>query len=64
LQTPGMLDAELVRKNLLAGALDVATQPFLRRVLIDEWERLGEPFQKFLADNRLSSHMMVVARRA
>jgi SAM-dependent methyltransferase len=62
-QTPGMLDAELVRKAVLAGEYDVTHQPLLRCVLIDEWHRLGAPFQNFLAKNQLSSHMMVVARR-
>jgi 2-polyprenyl-3-methyl-5-hydroxy-6-metoxy-1,4-benzoquinol methylase len=61
--TPGRLDAELVRKQVLAGELCVSTQPFLQRVLIDEWERLGEPFQDFLAANGLSSNMWVVGRR-
>ena len=33
-------------------------------VLIDEWDRVGEPFQDFLAANGLSSNMWLVARRA
>jgi len=59
--TPGRLDAELVRKRALAG--NVELEPFLRRVLIDEWDRLGEPFQDFLAANGLSSSLWLVARR-
>jgi 2-polyprenyl-3-methyl-5-hydroxy-6-metoxy-1,4-benzoquinol methylase len=59
--TPGRLDAELVRKRALAG--EAALDPFLRRVLIDEWERLGEPFQDFLAGAGLSSNLWLVARR-
>jgi SAM-dependent methyltransferase len=55
--TPGRLDAELVRKR--APDLD----PFLQRVLIDEWDRLGEPFQDFLAAHGLSSNMWLIARR-
>jgi hypothetical protein len=42
---------------------DLPLDPFLRRVLIDEWDRLGWPFQQFLAANGLSSHMWVVARK-
>jgi len=61
--TPGELDAELVRKKVLAGAFDLANRPFLRTVLIEEWERLAEPFQRFLADNMLSSHMWLVATK-
>ena len=60
--TPGRLDAEIVREAALKGDADLSNQPFLRRVLIDEWERLGWPFQKFLANQGLSSHMWVTAR--
>ena len=35
----------------------------MRRVLIDEWETMGGPFQRFLAENGLSSHMWIAARR-
>ena len=61
--TPGKLDAEIVRKRGLSGLLDLSEQPFLRRVLLDEWDRLGEKFQLFLAENLLSSHMWIVARK-
>jgi SAM-dependent methyltransferase len=61
--TPGRLDAELVRKCALSGGLSLEGQPFLKRVLIDEWDRLGVPFQRFLADNCLSTHMWLVARK-
>ena len=61
--TPGRLDAELVRKAIQEDRFDVSQQPFLRRVLIDDWERLGWPFQQFLAENGLSSHLWVVARK-
>ena len=36
---------------------------FLQRVLIDEWERLGRGFQTFLAENGLTSHMWLAARK-
>jgi 2-polyprenyl-3-methyl-5-hydroxy-6-metoxy-1,4-benzoquinol methylase len=61
--TPGRLDAELVRDAVLAGKLSVGSDAFLKRVLIDDWERLGWPFQQFLAAHGLSSHMWLVSRR-
>jgi 2-polyprenyl-3-methyl-5-hydroxy-6-metoxy-1,4-benzoquinol methylase len=62
-QTPGELDAELVRKGMLAGHIDSGTRPFLKRVLIDEWTSLHEPFQRFLSANLLSSNMLLVGRK-
>jgi SAM-dependent methyltransferase len=61
--TPGRLDADLVRQKILAGSFNVDDQPFLKRVLVEDWERLGEPFQAFLRDNGLSSNMMVTATK-
>jgi 2-polyprenyl-3-methyl-5-hydroxy-6-metoxy-1,4-benzoquinol methylase len=62
-RTPGQLDAELVRNAILAGELNADTQPFLRRILIDDWEQSGHAFQQFLAQNGLSSHMLLTARK-
>jgi 2-polyprenyl-3-methyl-5-hydroxy-6-metoxy-1,4-benzoquinol methylase len=59
--TPGRLDAEFVREAALKG--EIALDPFLHRVLIAEWDRLGWRFQQFLAVNNLSSHMWIAARR-
>jgi 2-polyprenyl-3-methyl-5-hydroxy-6-metoxy-1,4-benzoquinol methylase len=61
-QTPGKLDAELVRKKSLSGQFDLE-DPFLKQVLIDEWEQVGDAFQTFLADNGLSSHLWLIARK-
>jgi len=63
LLTPGRLDAEIVRKRTMGGLFDLSGQPFLKQILLDEWDRLGPVFQTFLADNLLSSHMWIVARR-
>ena len=59
--TPGRLDAEFVRDAALNG--NIALDAFLRRVLLDDWEALGWKFQQFLAQNGLSSHMWLAARR-
>ncbi len=61
--TPGKLDAELVRNKVLDNRFDISQQPFLQRVLIDEWERSGTAFQEFLAQQGLSSNMWIIARR-
>ncbi|MCF6303623.1 MAG: class I SAM-dependent methyltransferase [Devosiaceae bacterium] len=63
LTTPGVLDCDIVRNKALEGAFDLSGQAFLRSVIIDQWETMGQPFQEFLSANRLSSHMWVAARR-
>jgi len=60
IHTPGRLDAEFVRDAALSGKVEL--DAFLGRVLIDEWDSLGWPFQEFLARHGLSSHMWVAAR--
>ncbi len=61
--TPGKLDAELVRNKALSGEFDLSGQPFLKRVLIDEWEQHGAALQEFISNQGLSSSMWVVARK-
>ena len=61
--TPGRLDAEIVRDAVLADPGAVKLDAIMRRVLIDEWDSLGWPFQQFIAANGLSSHMWIAARR-
>ncbi|MFN3199636.1 MAG: class I SAM-dependent methyltransferase [Bradymonadia bacterium] len=61
--TPGALDAELVRQQALSGDIDLSGQPFLQKVLVDDWDTLGGAFQDFLAQNGMSSHLWLVARR-
>lgn len=61
--TPGKLDAEIVRKKALEKKLDLSGNNFLKTILINQWDKVGAPFQQFLSNNMLSSHMWVVARR-
>lgn len=61
--TPGRLDAEIVRDEVIAGRFNIDGDAFMKRILIDEWARLGWPFQQFLAQHGLSSHMWLAARR-
>lgn len=64
LSTPGKLDAELVRNKVLAGRFNLDGRPFLKSILIDNWECAGGAFQEFLSAHGLSSHMMVAACKA
>ena len=61
--TPGELDAELVKKKAENLEFSLKNRPFLQKVLSEDWDSLGKPFQRFLAENKLSSHMWVVARK-
>ena len=61
--TPGRHDAELVRKEVLDGAFDLADQPFLKQILIEKWQETGAAFQYFLSENLLSSHMLFAAQK-
>ena len=62
--TPGKLDADIVRNKILTGEFDVSKQPFLKKVLIDDWNTLGSPFQEFLVQQCLSSNMWMVAKKS
>jgi len=61
--TPGKLDTDLVRKKILDGEFDSSKNYFLYHILVEEWDSLGSRFQKFLADNLLSSNMWAVAQK-
>ncbi len=59
--TPGVLDADLVRRGLESGAVDAAALgPFVQACLD---ERRMEAFQAFVTSSGLSGNMMVVARK-
>jgi len=61
--TPGRLDADLVRAKILEGGYDLIGDLFLKEVLVNRWEDLGEKFQDFISMNGLSSSMWIVARK-
>lgn len=63
-ETPGRLDADLVRKAALTGQIDLSDRVFLHRVLVEEWDQHGQRFQDFLAEQGMSSHLWLAARRA
>ena len=61
--TPGELDSDIVRQKTLNGEFDLNNQPFLKKILINDWENLGEAFQNFLINNNLSSSLWIVAKK-
>jgi 2-polyprenyl-3-methyl-5-hydroxy-6-metoxy-1,4-benzoquinol methylase len=61
--TPGRLDVDLVRQAHQRGEVDVRDRPWLAEILDRRAEELAEPFQDFLAEHGLSSHLWLVARR-
>jgi 2-polyprenyl-3-methyl-5-hydroxy-6-metoxy-1,4-benzoquinol methylase len=61
--TPGELDAEIVRKKALSGEYSVERRPLMRTILLDRWEEIGGPFQVFLKENKLSSHLWMVGKK-
>jgi 2-polyprenyl-3-methyl-5-hydroxy-6-metoxy-1,4-benzoquinol methylase len=62
--TPGELDADLVRNKILSGEFDISSQPFLKKILIDDWVSSGSAFQDFLIQQSMSSNMCIVARKS
>lgn len=63
LTTPGRLDVDIVR-NALESNPGLELDPFLADLVQSPDEELRAEFQRFLAANRLSSHLQVAARPA
>ena len=61
--TPGRLDVEFVRDAVLRGEYELPDADFFRKVILDDFDTLGWSFQQFLAENQLSSHMWLIARK-
>ncbi|KKS66079.1 MAG: Methyltransferase type 11 [Parcubacteria group bacterium GW2011_GWB1_42_6] len=60
--TPGEIDADIVRNKIISGEFEIKDKPFLKLLLIDEWDEMGAKFQSFLQNNNLSSNMWLVAK--
>lgn len=60
--TPGVLDVDIVR-NAMRDDGAIVSDPFLHRLMTECDEDQRDAFQKFLTDNGLSSHMLVVVQR-
>jgi SAM-dependent methyltransferase len=62
-ETPGRLDFELVQRAVIAKEVDLAKTPFWGSLFLERHKLIGENFQKFLVDNKLSGSMRVIARK-
>ncbi len=63
LSTPGVLDADIVRNKIMNGTLDISSDHFLQFIFTENWEKIGQNFQFFLSNNKMSTHMMIIARK-
>lgn len=61
-ETPGKLDVEIVLKEKLSG-YDIAAKNGFIDFLLNQDETVLAIFQRFISDNNLSSHMLIVARK-
>jgi len=61
-ETPGMLDVDIILREKNAGFPLQEKNEYLDYLLGQE-EKVMKRFQRFLATNRLSSHMLALARR-
>ena len=64
ISTPGRLDADIVHKAVNSGTIDISSDPFLRQIFMERWNELKETFQDYLVENKMSSHMWLVARKS
>ncbi len=63
LSTPGRLDVEIVRQALSVAGAGTAVDPFWKYVFSKRNVRAFQGLQRFLQENRLSSHVRVVAKK-
>lgn len=59
--TPGVLDVDLVRNKILNEKF--APEPFINDICVNKYNKVGNKFQQFLIDNKLSSNMMITAMK-
>jgi hypothetical protein len=60
LTTPGVLDVDIV-SNAVRENPDLDLPRFVREILRPENQTARNTFQRFLSENRLSSHIRVIA---
>ena len=61
--TPGILDVDIIKKEVQNG-FNLSVHNEWLDYLYQESDEVLENFQKFLSGNKLSSHMLAVARKS
>ena len=61
--TPGKLDVDIVKNKIESNFLDSENLPFFGQLIKKNQDGFNDNLQKFLRDNRLSSNMMIIARK-
>jgi 2-polyprenyl-3-methyl-5-hydroxy-6-metoxy-1,4-benzoquinol methylase len=62
--TPGMLDTQIVTREVQENQLDLSHDQYLEHLLFNTNEATIANFQEFLKQNCLSSHMLVFAKKS
>lgn len=63
-QTPGILDAQIVIREVVNNNYPLKDRnEFLHFLLMENSDEVINNFQRFLIDNKLSSHMLIVAQK-
>ena len=60
--TPGILDVDIIKKEVQNG-FSLSTHNEWLNYIYKKSDEVLDNFQKFLSDNKLSSHMLVIARK-
>jgi hypothetical protein len=60
--TPGILDVEIVRKQVREG-ITPEICPFIQHLVFNVNGEIQQNFQKFLSENCLSGNMLIFARK-
>ncbi|PCJ20691.1 MAG: hypothetical protein COB02_03965 [Candidatus Cloacimonadota bacterium] len=63
LETPGILDVSIIKREINQKNIDLSKNKFIEDLLINGDDETLNSFQSFLRENKLSSHMLVIAKK-
>lgn len=63
IETPGILDTDIVKNRLEKKPELQNKDPFITHMLVKNFDRYGQSFQKYLIENKLSGNLMVTAQK-